>query len=190
MVRRLQNWGLKCSMLSNQDVLKREPNIAPDIAGGVFFEEDAMVNPLYATLALARAAKDYGAVIESQTTVTGIELSENKKSVTAVMTDRGRIPTNNIVIASGAWSGLVGKMIGLDIPVSPRKGTLVVTVPVPDNIMTCKIILAAGYMDAVMDGAQSGVAVAANIQQAKNGNLFWDQAANSSILILKLIQKW
>ena len=171
MVQRLQTWGLKCSMLSNQDMLKREPNIAPDIAGGVFFEEDAMVNPLYTTLALARAARDYGAVIESQTTVTGIELSEEKNSINAVMTDRGRIPTKNIVIASGAWSGLVGKMIGLEIPVTPRKGTLVVTAPVPENFMNCKIILAAGYMDAVKDGAKSGVAVAANIEQAKNGNL-------------------
>ncbi len=156
--------------VKQQDVLKREPNIAPDIAGGVFFVKVPMVNPLYATLALARAARDYGAVSESQTTVLGIELSEEKNSIAAVMTDRGQIPTKNIVIASGAWSGLVGRYRP-NIPVTPRKGTLVVTVPVPDNIMNCKIILAAGYMDAVKDGAKSGVAVAANIQQAKNGNL-------------------
>ncbi len=72
--------------------------------------------------------------------------------------------------AAGAYAGQVAAWAGLEIPIRPRKGTLVITAPAPDNTMNCKVILAAGYMDAVRDGG-SGVAVAANVQQLGNGNL-------------------
>jgi sarcosine oxidase subunit beta len=170
-IQRLQAWGLQCQLLQAEDMLKLEPAIAPDVAGGAYFSEDAMVNPLYATQALARGAQACGATIESSAEVTGFELSPNKNSVTAVITQRGRIPTQCAVIAAGAWSGEIGKLAGLAIPIQPRKGTLVVTAPIPDDIFHCKTILAAGYMDSLHSTAGSGVAVAANLQQARNGNL-------------------
>jgi sarcosine oxidase subunit beta len=171
MIQRLQAWGLRCRMLSAQEILELEPNLSPDVAGGAFFEEDARVNPLYATLALAQAARRMGAVVEPDAEVTAIELTPDKSRVTAVVTRRGRIPTSAAVITAGAWSAQIGKMAGIEIPITPRRGTLVVTSPVPEGIIRCKIVLAAGYMDAVRSGANPGIAVAANIQQAQNGNL-------------------
>jgi sarcosine oxidase subunit beta len=170
-VERLQAWGHRCRMLSGQDLCALEPNLAPDLAGGAFFEEDAQVNPLHATRALAHAAQQLGAGIDSFTEVTGFEFSPSKEAVTAVVTDKGRIPAGAVVIAAGAWSGLVGELAGLKIPVSPRKGTLVVTVPVKQDIIRTKVMMSAGYMDAVKSGSDGGAAVAANIQQMPNGNL-------------------
>jgi glycine/D-amino acid oxidase-like deaminating enzyme len=171
MVRRLQAWGLKCRLLSAEEMIQVEPVIAPDLAGGAYFEEDAQVNPLYAVQALARAAQDYGATVERYAEVTGLELSTEQNQVVAVQTARSRIPTGGAVIAAGAWSGQVAKMLGLELPISPRKGTLVITPPMPKDFLRCQILLAAGYMDSVHSGAGSGIAVAANIQQVKNGNL-------------------
>jgi glycine/D-amino acid oxidase-like deaminating enzyme len=170
MIERLNAWGLHCKMIDQKELREREPNVAPDVAGGAFFAEDAQVNPLYATLALARAAQDYGATVETNAEVSAIETTRDG-SVAAVVTNKGRISTGSVVCAAGAWSPAIGKMVGLDIPIKPRKGTLVVTVPVPDNLMNCKIILAAGYMDAVKSGAGNGAAVAANVQQTQNGTL-------------------
>ncbi|MCL4559520.1 MAG: FAD-binding oxidoreductase [Chloroflexi bacterium] len=171
MVGRLQGWGLKCRLLSSQDLAEMEPNLASDLACGAHFEEDAMVNPLVVTLALAQAARERGAVIETGSEVIGFERVSGKGTIAAVLTSRGRIPTGCAVIAAGAWSAAVGKLAGIDIPITPRKGTLVVTTPVPEDLIHCKIVLAAGYMDTVKDGAASGVAVAANIEQSRNGNL-------------------
>lgn len=170
-VRRLQDWGVKCQLLRAAELVSMEPNLAPDVGGGAYFEEDAQVNPLYATQAMACAAKERGAVIETFSEVIGIECTSDHRRVTAVQTVRGRIPCEKIVIAAGAWSGQIAKMVNLEVPISPRKGTLVVTAPVPEDLFRCKILLAAGYMDSVREGASSGVAVAANVQQVKNGNL-------------------
>jgi len=167
-VRTLQRLGIDCRLLSSDELSRMEPNLAPDIGGGAFFPEDAQVNPMLATLALARAAKERGAVIQPHTEVTGIECSPGG-AVTAVNTSAGRIPTKAVVNAAGAWSAQVGNMVGIDIPVVPRKGHLVVTEPVPDNLINCKLILAAGYMQTL--GTGSKVALAANIQQSSSGNL-------------------
>jgi sarcosine oxidase subunit beta len=171
MVRHLNTLGVKGHMVSGAELVRMEPNIAPDVAGGAYFDDDGQVNPLYACLALTQAARQCGAVIDPFNEVTGFELNPEKNAVTAVNTAHGRIATKAVVLACGAWTGELGRMVGLMIPVKPRKGTLVVTVPVPDDMINCKVILAAGYMDSVKAGASSGVAVAANVQQAKNGNL-------------------
>lgn len=170
-VRRLQEWGVKCRLLSAAELTSIEPNIAADVGGGAYFEEDAQVSPLYATQAMAWAAKERGAVIETFSEVVGIECTPDGHQVTAVRTAKGLIPTGNVVIAAGAWSGQIARLVNLDVPISPRKGILVVTAPLPETLFRCKILLAAGYMDSVREGASSGVAVAANIQQVKNGNL-------------------
>lgn len=168
MVDRLQTWGLDCQLLSTQELLSREPTIAGDVAGGAFFAEDAQVNPLYATMALAQGAQAHGAEIRTFTEVTDIEVSA-AGAVRAVQTTAGRIPTQHVVDAAGAWSGQVARMVGLDVPVKPRKGHLVVTVPLPDDIVRNKVVLAAGYMDSLKGDVD--VAIAANVQQALNGNL-------------------
>ena len=168
-VRRLQAWGIECRLLDAKEFIEMEPHVAPDIAGGAHFAEDAQLNPLLATRALAWGARERGAEIRTFTEVTGIELTGDGSAVEAVETTAGRIPTHTVVDAAGAWSGEIGKMVGVEIPVTPRKGHLVVTEPVPDGIVNCKLILAAGYMDSLKEGAD--VAVAANVQQARNGNL-------------------
>jgi len=171
MIQRLQKWGLTCRLLSSQDIRELEPKLSPDVAGGAFFDEDALVSPLYATLAIAQAARGLGAVVESGAEVTSIELTPDQSQIAAVVTSRGRIPTPSVVIAAGAWSAQIGKLAGIEIPITPRRGTVVVTAPVSEEIIRCKSVMAAGYMDAVRSGSKSGVAVAAALQQTPNGNL-------------------
>jgi sarcosine oxidase subunit beta len=172
LVERLQERGMHCRILSNRDLLEQEPNLSPDLAGGALFEDDGQVNPLYATQALAAAVRACGGVIQTSTEVTGLELAPNGASISAVLTDKGRIPTQCVVIAAGAWSGPVGKLAGIDIPVSPRKGTLVITTRVPEgSVFHHKTVFSAGYLDTVNQGAGGGVAVAATLQQTGNGNL-------------------
>lgn len=170
-VQRLTTLGVKVELLTPADLIEMEPRIAPDVAGGAFFPDDAQVNPLYATLALAQAAESAGANLDLNNEVTGFELSASKDRLVAVQTARARISSKTVILCAGAWSAGLGRMAGLDIPIKPRKGTLLVTAPVPEALLRCKVILAAGYMDSLKSGASGGVAVAANIQQAKNGNL-------------------
>jgi glycine/D-amino acid oxidase-like deaminating enzyme len=166
-VHSLQDFGVTCELLDGQDLARMEPNLATDLVGGAHFPEDGQVNPMLATLALARAAREHGAVIQTHTAVVGIEMSG--EDVAAVNTTAGSIATRAVVNAAGVWSKEVGRLAGLDVPVVPRRGHIVVTEPVPNDLINCKIILAAGYMQTLEAG--SGVAIAANIQQTRSGNL-------------------
>jgi sarcosine oxidase subunit beta len=165
----LHRYGVKCELLDAKEFVKREPNISPGIEGGGYFPEDGQLNPLLTTIAIAQAAKKMGAELLTNTEVTGIELSKDKSKVAAIITNNGKIETSKVVNAAGAWSGQIGDMVGINIPVIPRKGNLLVVENVPDNFINCKIILASGYLDSLKGDKK--VAVAANVQQTKEGNL-------------------
>ena len=164
---------MECEIFDSKELQKREPNIAKDLAGGAYFPEDGQLNPLLATIAIAKAAEKNGAELDSFCEVTGIELSKNKKSVSAVQTTKGKIATKYIVNAAGAWSGQIGEMVGINIPVVPRKGNILVAEHVPDNFLNCKIIIASGYLASLK--GDNKVAVAANVQQTREGNLLLGQ---------------
>lgn len=169
MVQRLQKWGVKCQLLSAGEIVKMEPNISPHICGGVYYADDAQVNPLHTTLALSMGAQKKGAMIEPFAEVNRIELNAGNNAVEAVVTNRGRIPTGYVVNAAGTWGGQIARMVGLDMPVSPRRGHLVLTAPLPENIFNNKTIFSAGYLDSVKGDAS--IAVSSHIQQTRNGNL-------------------
>jgi sarcosine oxidase subunit beta len=166
-VRSLQSEGVPCWLATRDDLFELEPNLARDIASGAIFPEDAQVQPMLATIALAQAAKNHGTVIQTFTEVKDIELSP-ERSVVAVDTTAGRIPTQAIVNAAGVWSNAIGEMVGFDIPVLPRKGHIVVTEPVP-NIVNCKM-MEAGYTQTVGDDAR-GLAIAAVVERTLSGNI-------------------
>lgn len=46
-------------------------------------------------------------------------------------TDRGRVETERVVCAAGAWSGPVARMFGVDLPVQPLRRQILTTGPVP-----------------------------------------------------------
>ncbi len=166
-VKSLRSEGISCRLATRDDLLELEPNLASDIIGGAIFPEDAQVQPMLTTLALAQAAKNHGAIIQTFTEVKGIELSP-ERSVIAVNTTAGRIPTQAVVNAAGVWSNAVGKMVGLDIPVLPRKGHIVVTEPAA-NVVNCKM-MEAGYTQTVEDD-EKGLAIATVVEHTRSGNI-------------------
>jgi len=140
--------------------------LAKDIAGGAVFPDDAQVQPMLTVFALARAAKEKGAVIQPFTEVKGIELADG--AVMAVHTTAGRIPTKVVVNAAGVWSKAIGDMIGVHVPVLPRKGHIVVTEPVT-NIVHRKM-MEAGYTQTV-ESEEQGLAIATVVEHTQNGNV-------------------
>jgi sarcosine oxidase subunit beta len=164
-------WGVKYEVFSAKEVREFEPNLAPHVLGGIYFLEDLQVNILLLTQALAHEARKYGATIEPFCQVTGMEMSPKDHSIESVATTKGTISAKHVVIAAGAWSGLIGKMAGIDVPIRPRKGTLVLTEPVPDSMLIHKGIISAGYLTSVHDTKTGGVVGSQVIYQMQNGNM-------------------
>jgi sarcosine oxidase subunit beta len=77
--------------------------------------------------AFARRARAAGVRIHTGVSVTGIDVAHG--CVDGVETTTGRIDTRAVLIAAGPWSALVGKLAGVDIPVTPYRRTTYVSEP-------------------------------------------------------------
>lgn len=88
--------------------------------GALYFPDDHQVRNDALLLALLASAKALGASFMEHTAMTGF-LTQNG-AVVGIMTPNGPIRANRVVLAAGAWSGLLGRELDLDIPVFPVKG--------------------------------------------------------------------
>jgi len=75
----------------------------------------------------ADGARRRGAQVETFTRVTGIEVSGGR--VRGVQTDRGRVAADRVVIAAGAWSPVVARLAGVELPNVPYRHEIVSSEP-------------------------------------------------------------
>ena len=165
---------VRYELLTFDELARWEPVLAQSsIAGAVFFPDEPTIQPHLAALGLARVAMDHGALIQTFAEVTGFELSASSE-IMAVNTTAGKIPTKVVVCAAGAWSGIIGRMIGLNLPIRPCKGQIVVTQAVP-RIFNHRVVMEAAFAAAIesSSGDTTGrqLAITANIHQTARGNL-------------------
>lgn len=130
----LQNsLGIKSRFISTAEVREIVPAMNLEgVIGASFYERDGHANPWHVTQAYAEGAKRLGAGIFTYTEVTGITLSGGK--VTAVVTPRGTIRTEKIVNVAGPHGLLVGRMVGLELPITVERHQILVTEPVAPMI--------------------------------------------------------
>ena len=120
--------GVDIRMITAEEACSIEPNLNPDIYGALWSPTGGKVNPLAMTFGFARAAKRLGAVYLTETEVTHI-LTEGGRAV-GVNTPAGEFRADCIVDAAGAWAGKVAALAGIDLPIRPRKGQLLITEPI------------------------------------------------------------
>src|SRR5947209_18180406 len=111
-VSRARGIGLEVELASADEAARLMPVITDrSLYGAVWVPGDGHLDPHTATHALARAARELGARVMTDTRVTGIEL-DHRHAVRAVHTPLGRIETEVIVIAGGLWAPQLAAMAG------------------------------------------------------------------------------
>jgi dimethylglycine dehydrogenase len=100
------------------------------VLGAIQHPADGYIQPADLTQALAKGARQLGATIYRNTTVTGITQKANGEWV--VTTDQGEITCEHVVSATGSFARQTGEMIGLDIPVVPVEHQYIVTEQHPE----------------------------------------------------------
>lgn len=114
-------------------VRELEPHLAREIPGGVYYPQDAQVQPVLAAAALLRAALARGARFRTGD-VRGA-VTDPAGRVIGVRTAGGDVlPADAVVNAAGTWGGEVGRRLGAPIEVLPRRGFILVTEPLPPTI--------------------------------------------------------
>jgi sarcosine oxidase subunit beta len=128
----LQNsHGVPSRMITPEEAKKRSPLIGTEgMLAACWSPDDGKATPESVVMGYAAAARRHGARIIRHCAVTDIESSGG--AITAVVSEHGRIATNTVVCAAGAWSRSIGEMVGVDIPVTPVRRQIAFTEPITD----------------------------------------------------------
>lgn len=125
----VRDFGFDMHYLDRAAMLAREPHLSPALHGAFHCAAEAIVNPYLMTIGMMERAIERGAVALWDAPVTGFEMDGDR--IGAIETARGRVAAEQFVLAGGVWSGEIAGKLGLDIPVVPRRGELVVTARAP-----------------------------------------------------------
>lgn len=124
-----QSLNIKARFITVEEAKEIVPPLNTEgILAATFCPTDGHANPFKTNFAYAEAAERLGVKIYTFTEVKEIE-TENHKIV-AVNTDKGKVLTPIVVNAAGGYSGIIGKMVGVDIPVYSQRHQILITEPV------------------------------------------------------------
>ncbi len=111
-------------MIDTETVAELVPGLnCEDIVGGSFGASDGFIDPLAVMQGFTEEALRNGAGIDYETQVVSIETKSGR--VSYVVTNKGRIKCEKIVLCTGAWAKTLAKTAGIDLPVEPLKRQIV-----------------------------------------------------------------
>jgi sarcosine oxidase subunit beta len=120
--------GIRVDWLSPKDAADLCPGLSIDgVLGATYCGDDGIADPNGVTQGFAKAAQARGVEIRRGEEVTGIRVRDGR--VTEVETSAGTIATYNVVNAAGAWAESIGRMAGLNIPVTPERRHIFIAQP-------------------------------------------------------------
>ncbi|WP_018923052.1 NAD(P)/FAD-dependent oxidoreductase [Salsuginibacillus kocurii] len=120
-----QEAGLPFTMLDRNDLKNESKYFADDLHGGLECPTDATVNPYLLTYSLMEKAKQLGTTVITGTEVRNLETDIYNNF--NISTSKGEFTAKKVINAAGVWAPHIGHMLGVDIPIKPRKGHIIVS---------------------------------------------------------------
>lgn len=129
-----QNRVYDVQFKTGAELLKMEPNLNPEVKGGLYIPRESIIDPFILVQAYAENAAENGVRFLLNTKVTGIR-SENGR-ITAVETTGGLIKTEYVINCAGLYCDEIAAMVGKnDYCVVARKGQFYIL----DKNTACKV---------------------------------------------------
>ncbi|MGI8552484.1 MAG: NAD(P)/FAD-dependent oxidoreductase [Dehalococcoidia bacterium] len=126
----LQNqFGVRSRLVATEEMTGLAPALnSSDLAGGAYSAADGVGSPYDALQGYIKAARRLGVRIREGARLEAVETNHGR--VQAVeLGDGERILTACVVNAAGPWSGAVGALAGLEVPVRPFRREIYVSEP-------------------------------------------------------------
>ncbi len=130
-VRLQRSLGLDVQWLERGEINDIVPELDVESIGAIaatFCPTDGHAYPPKALLAYAENARKLGACIYEFTEVKKIIIEDGR--VAGVITSRGETRSKFVVNAAGAWSPLIAKMVGIELPNKPYRHEILITEPI------------------------------------------------------------
>ncbi|TNE52012.1 MAG: FAD-dependent oxidoreductase [Bacteroidetes bacterium] len=124
--RKAEQLGLQVELLGREQLQTIEPDLRPDVRGGVLFKDDAHVDPNALMQQLPGLLERKGVRILRNTTVTDFGRRDGEirtvRYSTAGTAASGELEPDLVVLAAGAWSPKLAKLAGDSMLLMPGKG--------------------------------------------------------------------
>ncbi len=118
------------TLLTPAQVAEALPANAEKWVAGLHTPSDGRAEPSMAVPTLALAARKRGVTIHQGCAARGLETTGG--AVSAVVTEKGTIRTQAVLLAGGAWSSLFCRRHGIDLPIGLVDATACRTTPAPE----------------------------------------------------------
>ncbi|MBZ9789620.1 FAD-dependent oxidoreductase [Rhizobium sp. 3T7] len=165
-----QSFGLEMQLLTPQEAFDLWPLMTiDDLVGAAFLPTDGQANPSDITQALAKGARMSGVSIFEDTEV--IDLEIDKGRIRAVITERGRIECERVVVCAGQWTRAFAARFGVNVPLVSVEHQYIITESfgVPSNLPTLRDPDRLTYYKEEVGGIVMGGYEPHPIPWAKNG---------------------
>ncbi len=148
----LRDAGVDATVVDRKALLAREPNLSPDLVGGVDCPGEAQVTPYLVTLALVAAARERGAATMWNAAPKAFDIAGAHVARAELVDAAGEsvaVVAQEYVFCAGIWSRELGALGGLELPVVPRRGELLVTTR--GRQLASRFLVSARYLTAKLD---------------------------------------
>ena len=119
------SFGLDVEIVDRSILFKKQPHVARYMLASTYSKSDSQVNPLLLMRAFLHNGLNMGMDVLRNTSVREIKQQGDHWKV--IGQNDIDVECDNIVIAAGAWSAQIGKLLDINIPILPIKGQLAVT---------------------------------------------------------------
>jgi glycine/D-amino acid oxidase-like deaminating enzyme len=132
------DFGFEYRMLDRGEVKELLPGVGPRVVGASYTAYDGHANPLYLLRALHAATIVRGGRYITEARADAIRHAEGRFTVE---TRRGRYEAPKLVLAAGLGNAALAPQVGLNIPVFPVRGQIIITERVQPLLRMPTVIL-------------------------------------------------
>jgi glycine/D-amino acid oxidase-like deaminating enzyme len=118
--------GIEVDVIGRAEIAALAPAASDRMLVAAYCPAEGKINPLKATPAIVAEGRRCGARFAAGHHVTAIAGEAGDYTIT---TGRGKIRASRVVIAAGGWSRLIGRLVGVELPISGAPLQMLVTEP-------------------------------------------------------------
>lgn len=133
--------GIEAHVLTATEVQKLEPDVQLNVLGGVYFPGDAHLAPNRLMAELIALLKEMGVRVLGSTLVTDFEIQDS--IIKKIIFKDADLDFDEVVVATGSWSGAVMQKLHIDLPMQAGKGYSFTLPDVEKNVRVPSILLEA-----------------------------------------------
>jgi D-hydroxyproline dehydrogenase subunit alpha len=191
--------GIESHVLGSNELRSLAPALSDRMLGADFVPAEGYGDPLRGMVALRQLATAHGARLLRGAEVSGIARAGHRWIVT---TTKGTLSAGCLVNATGPWAAAIGRMVGLDLPVTGTVQQVIVTEPAPP--LTRHLVAVANRHLSLKQQASGGFLVGGGwfggfdqatgrskaLRSSIQGNLWVCERALPAISSLSILRAW